>query len=180
MSRIGIKPIIVAGSVKVTLDKHEVIVIGPRGELHVALPHGVNVVSKNDQLIVSRVSENKLYKSLHGTIRNILQNAVTGLTGGFEKKCELIGIGYRVALENNELILQVGFTHSVHLPIPDGLTAKVEKNVITIGGNDKQAVGQFAAIVRAVRPPDRYKGKGIRYQDETIKLKQGKATKAGA
>lgn len=180
MSRIGIKPITIVEPTQVVLDKHEAIVTGPRGEMRVALPYGVQVASKNGQLVVSRVSENKLYKSLHGTVRNILQNAVTGVTAGFEKKCEVIGIGYRVAVEGNDLVLQVGFTHSVRLTVPTGLTIKVEKNLITVGGNDKQAVGQFAAIIRAVRPPDRYKGKGIRYQGELVKLKQGKATKAGA
>jgi large subunit ribosomal protein L6 len=180
MSRIGIKPIAISSQVTVEMTGEQTTVTGPRGKLAVALPHGITLDHKNDQLVVGRISDVKLYKALHGTVRNLLQNAVTGVTTGFEKKCEVVGIGYRVAVEGSDLVLQVGYTHPVRLAIPEGLTAKVEKNLITIAGNDKQVVGQFAAIVRAVRPPDRYKGKGIRYQGELVKLKQGKATKAGS
>jgi len=180
MSRIGIKPIALTDQLNLVLNDGRAVITGPRGELSVTVPHGISVTQKDSQIVVSRQSENKLYKSLHGTVRSLLQNAVTGVSTGFEKKCDIIGIGYRAAIEADDLVLQVGYTHPVRLAIPKSLNVKLEKNTVVIGGNDRQEVGQFAAIVRAVRPPDRYKGKGIRYQGEIIKLKPGKATKAGA
>ncbi|HUD20468.1 MAG TPA: 50S ribosomal protein L6 [Candidatus Saccharimonadales bacterium] len=175
MSRIGIKPVKIAENLNVELSPTLFKVTGPLGELKVNIPHGVTVAKKDDQIIVSRISDVKLYKALHGTIRSLIANAVAGVDKGFEKKLEMVGIGYRAALEDNELVLQVGYTHPVRLHVPEGLTAKVEKNVITVSGRDKHMVGQFAAIVRSSKKPDRYKGKGIRYQGEIIRLKPGKA-----
>lgn len=180
MSRIGIKPITVPEAVTATIDGATLTVKGPKGELTVAIPHGVTMTQKDNVITVGRVSEVKLYKSLHGTVRALTQNAVSGVMAGFEKKLELIGIGYRAALEGSTLVMQLGFTHPVKVEIPDGLEVKIEKNVITVTGRDKHQIGQFAANLRAVRKPDPYKGKGIRYQGEIIRLKQGKAAKAGA
>lgn len=180
MSRIGIKPIVLPDGVQAVLSHTEAVITGPQGELRVALPHGIKVNQKENRLTVSRVSDVKLYKSLHGTIRSLLSNAAEGVAKGFEKRLELVGIGYRAAVEDQELVLQVGYTHSVRLAIPEGLTAKVEKNVIIVAGRDKHQVGQFAANIRAVRKPEPYKGKGIRYQGEKIRMKQGKAMKTGA
>jgi len=153
--------------------------IGPKGEQEVILPNGVSINLVGDSVTVSRDSEQKEHKALHGTFRSLIQNAVNGVTEGFTKKLELVGIGYRAAIDDGSLVLQVGFTHSVKMEIPDGLEVKVEKNVISITGNDKQRVGQFAAIVRDVRRPEPYKGKGIRYQGELVRMKQGKAAKTG-
>jgi large subunit ribosomal protein L6 len=180
MSRIGIKPILVENGTTVEVTPIEIIVSGQGGQIHVALPHGINVSQKDNKIFVERAAETKQYKSLHGTIRSLLNNAVTGVSKGFEKKLELIGIGYRAAMEGGELVLQVGFTHPVKVAIPTTLQVKVEKNIITIAGKDKQEVGQFAAVVRSMRKPEPYKGKGIRYQGEIVRMKQGKATKAGA
>lgn len=180
MSRIGIKPVIIPEGVNVTLTNSEAKVTGPQGELVVNLPHGVTVNQKENVLSVSRVSNLKHYRALHGTIRALLQNAVTGVKDGFTKKLELIGIGYRAAVEGSELVLQLGFTHPVRVTVPEGLSIKIEKNVISINGRDKHRLGQFAAEVRSIRPPEPYKGKGVRYQGEQVRMKQGKAMKAAA
>ncbi len=178
MSRIGIKPVEVLDNVNVEITPTQFKATGPMGELTVEIPHGITVTQKEKSIIVDRIGEIKLYKSLHGTVRSLINNAVNGVAKGFEKKLEMIGIGYRAAVENNQLVLQVGYTHPVALDVPEGLSAKVEKNVITISGRDKHRVGQFSAEIRAIRKPEPYKGKGIRYQGEKVRMKQGKATKA--
>lgn len=178
MSRIGIKPVEILEGVSVTLGPVEATITGPQGELVVALPHGVTVTEHNGKLTVSRISNLKHYRALHGTVRALLQNAIVGAKEGFTKKLELIGIGYRAALEGEELVLQLGFTHPVRMHIPTGLSVKVEKNVISITGRDKHKIGQFASEIRAKRPPEPYKGKGVRYQGEQVRMKQGKAMKA--
>ncbi len=178
MSRVGIRPIKLPEGVQVEIKPTVVHVRGQNGELTVAITHGIKVAQKNDQLIVERTNDAKPYRAMHGTTRALLQNAVTGVTGQFEKKLELVGIGYRASVEGNELTLLVGYTHPVKLVIPEGLAAKVEKNVITITGSNKQVLGQFCANVRQVRKPEPYKGKGIRYQGEQVRMKQGKAVKA--
>lgn len=180
MSRIGIQPIELAESVKLTRVDRVLKLSGPRGMLALTLPLGIEVSQKDNILQVTRLSEQREDRALHGTIRSLLNNAVTGVTEGFTKKLELIGIGYRAAIEENNLVLQVGFTHSVRIPIPEGLEAVIEKNTITISGIDRQRVGQFSAEIRDVRPPEPYKGKGIRYVGEKVRMKQGKAVKAGA
>lgn len=178
MSRIGIRPIMLPDGVQVETKPTEVVVRGQNGEQTVKLVHGIKVAQKNNQLTVNRVGDAKQYRAMHGTVRALLQNAVTGVSSQFEKKLELVGIGYRANVEGNQLNLQVGFTHPVKMEIPEGLSAKVEKNVIAISGTNKQVLGQFCANVRAVRKPEPYKGKGIRYQGEQVRMKQGKAVKA--
>ena len=180
MSRIGIKPITLSENITVKVEPTEIKVVGPLGELTVALPHGITITQKDRVLGVERHNETKIQKSLHGTVRSLLNAAVLGVAEGFDKKLEIIGIGYKAVLEGNDLVLSVGFTHTVRLTIPEGLKTKVEKNVITISGIDKQKVGQFAAVVRSTKKPDAYKGKGIRYQGEVVRIKQGKAVKSGA
>ncbi len=180
MSRIGIRPVEITEGVQVELSPTKFIAKGNLGQLEVGLPYGVKINQKDKTLLVTRVSESKLHRSLHGTVRNLINNAILGVSKGFEKKLELVGIGYRGAIEENELVLQVGYTHSVRLTIPEGLEVKIEKNVIIVTGADKQRLGQFCAEIRAVRKPEPYKGKGIRYQGEKIRMKQGKATKTGA
>ncbi|MDP3993288.1 MAG: 50S ribosomal protein L6 [bacterium] len=180
MSRIGVQPIILPDSVTLAREGRVLTLNGAKGQLSLSLPEGVDVNQKENTLQVSRQSELRSHRALHGTIRNLLANVVTGVTEGFVKKLELIGIGYRASIEDGQLILLVGFTHPVKMTIPDDLEAKVEKNVITISGIDRQRVGQFAAIIRDVRPPEPYKGKGIRYAGEKVRMKQGKAVKAGS
>lgn len=180
MSRIGIKPVVVNDGVTVTVEPTSITAKGPLGELSIALPHGISVTQKDNKMTVARLSDAKQYRALHGTVRNLLHNIITGVSNGFTKKLELVGIGYRAAIEGNDLVLQVGYTHPVRMTIPEGLQAKVEKNVITVTGADKQRLGQFCAEVRQVRKPEPYKGKGIRYQGEHVRMKQGKAMKAAA
>lgn len=177
MSRIGIRPVEIVNNVTVEITPTKLDIKGPLGSLSVEIPHGITVKQKESHLIVERIGDSKLYRSLHGTIRNLLRNAIVGVSSGFEKKLDMVGIGYRGALEGNDLVLQVGYTHPVRLTIPSDLKVKMEKNTIIVSGFDKHAVGQFSANVRAVRVPDPYKGKGIRYQGEKIRMKQGKATK---
>lgn len=179
MSRIGIRPVELVDGVRVEIKPTEAVISGVNGQQIIAIPHGIKVKQVEKELIVERVSESKQYKALHGTVRALLQNAVTGSMTKFEKKLELVGIGYRAALEGNNIILQVGFTHPVKMEIPGGLEVKVQKNIITVTGSSKQALGQFCANVRAVRKPEPYKGKGIRYEGEKVRMKQGKAIKAG-
>ncbi len=178
MSRIGLKPIKIVDGATATINPTEVTLAGPLGTLAVALPHGITVKEKDGQLLVVRGSDAKQYRALHGTLRALIQNAITGATTGFTKKLELVGIGYRGAIEGTILTLQLGFTHPVSVTIPEGLNVKIEKNVISISGADKHRLGQFAAEIRALRPPEPYKGKGIRYQGELVRMKQGKAVKA--
>lgn len=180
MSRIGIRPIEVKDGITLEISPTKVTARGTLGTLEVAVPYGVQVSQKENRILVTRINDSKQNRALHGTVRSLIQNIVTGVSAGFEKKLELVGIGYRAALEGSTLVLQVGFTHPVNMEIPEGLQVKVEKNVITVTGADKQRLGQFCAEVRAIRPPEPYKGKGIRYQGEQVRMKQGKAMKAGA
>lgn len=179
MSRIGIRPVEIADGVQVEIKPNEAVVRGINGEQIITIPHGIKVTKAEKEITVERVGESKQHKALHGTVRALLQNAVTGVMIKFEKKLELVGIGYRAALEGNSIILQVGFTHPVKMEIPEGLEVNVQKNIITVTGANKQVLGQFCANVRAVRKPEPYKGKGIRYQGEKVRMKQGKAIKAG-
>lgn len=178
MSRIGFQSIILPDSVTLTKDERELTISGPKGQIDLSLPTGVEISQKDGVLQVTRLSDQRDHRALHGTVRSLLANAVTGVTAGFVKKLELIGIGYRVAIEDQTLVLQVGFTHPVKIDVPEGLEASVDKNIITISGIDRQKVGQFAAEIRQVRKPEPYKGKGIRYQGEKVRMKQGKAVKA--
>ncbi len=180
MSRIGIKPISIPEGVTVELTPTRATARGPLGELSLELPHTLSVKLTDGRLIVSRLNNIMLTRSLHGTIRSLIKNIISGVTDGFTKQLEMIGIGYRAAIEDKTLILQVGFTHPVRIDIPDSLAVKIDKNVISVTGIDKQEVGQFCAELRHVRPPEPYKGKGIRYYGEKVRMKQGKATKTGA
>ncbi|MCR4277483.1 MAG: 50S ribosomal protein L6 [Candidatus Berkelbacteria bacterium] len=180
MSRIGLQPITLPDGVSLVREGRVLTLSGSKGQLFLLLPEGVEVAQKDKSLLVSRVSDERQHRALHGTIRSLLANIVTGITDGFVKKLELVGIGYRAAIEEGELVLLVGFTHPVKMSIPEGLEVKIEKNVITISGIDRQRVGQFAAVIRDVRPPEPYKGKGIRYEGEKVRMKQGKAVKAGS
>lgn len=179
MSRVGKKPITIPQGVEINNDKGNITVKGPKGELNIKIHHRVNVSQNDNQLSVERRGDDKFSRSLHGLTRNLIANMIEGVTEGFTKQLELKGIGYRAQVEGNSLTLLVGFSHPVKIEAPQGIEFKVDKNtVVSVMGIDKQAVGQIAAQIRAVRPPEPYKGKGIRYAGELVRRKAGKATKA--
>ena len=179
MSRVGRMPIPVPQGVVVAIDKDEVIITGPRGELHRRFNPDMSITLQDSSLIVSRPSDGKVHRSLHGLTRSLLANMVEGVTNGFEKTLEIVGVGYRAEKEDDKLVIRVGYSHPVEvLPLP-GVTLAVEgANRIKVTGINKEVVGEMAAQIRAIRPPDAYKGKGIRYARELVRLKAGKAGKA--
>lgn len=175
MSRIGKQPIPVPNGVIVEIADSTVRVKGPRGELSRALPPRITVTRQDAALVVERPSESNQHKALHGLTRTLVANMVTGVTDGFTRRLEVNGVGYRAAVSGGSLVLQVGFSHPVIYPAPDGVTFGVQGNAILVSGADKELVGEVAAQVRRVRPPEPYKGKGIKYAEETIRRKAGKA-----
>lgn len=180
MSRIGSAPIQLSDNAAVTISGQDVTVTGPQGELHHTLHPLIKVKQIENQLAVSRQDDTKFSRALHGLHRSLLANMVTGVTQGFEKRLELIGTGYRVAKAGDKLTLQLGFSHPIEIVPKLGITFEVEgQNKIIIKGSDKQRVGQAAADIRALRKPEPYKGKGIRYEGETVRRKAGKAAKVG-
>jgi large subunit ribosomal protein L6 len=181
MSRIGNKEINIPQSVTLAFEGSICKVSGPKGKLEVPLHELVRVEASNQVAKVSRVNESKLAKSVHGLTRTLIANAIEGVENGYQKQLEIIGVGYRAAVDNNVLTLKVGFSHDVIVQPKDGIEFEVKKNTITISGIDKQKVGQVAAEIRKIRKPEPYKGKGIKYTDEKIIRKVGKAVKgAGA
>src|SRR3989344_442622 len=179
MSRIGKKPVIVPSGVEVKINAGDISVIGPKGTLPLTLhPHVTAKLEENNVLVQVKNPDLKEDKALWGLYRAIIANMIRGVTEGFEKKLEVNGVGYRAAVSGNKLVLNLGFSHPVEMEIPQGLTATVEKNVITVSGIDRQAVGQLAAVIRSQKPPEPYKGKDIRYIDEVVRRKAGKAAKA--
>lgn len=179
MSRIGKKPIPIASQVTVVIEDGRVMVKGPKGDRSLELHPEVEVVQKDGVLTVSvKHPETNEGKALWGLYRALLANVLAGLMKPFEKKLELVGVGYKAAISGKKLALEVGASHSIEIEIPEGITCGVEKNVITISGVDKQLVGEIAARIRAVRKPEPYKGKGIKYVGEVIRRKAGKAVKA--
>ncbi len=182
MSRVGKKIRIIPAGVSAELRGRTVFVKGPKGELHLDIPYEATVAIDSGQIVVSVKNENdKKQRSLWGTISSIINNMIVGVTVGFKKELEINGVGYKVAMKGTNLNLEVGLSHSVEVkPLP-GVKFSVDKNIITIEGFDKQAVGEMAATIRAIRKPEPYKGKGIKYTTETIRRKAGKtATKSAA
>jgi large subunit ribosomal protein L6 len=179
MSRIGKMPIPVPAGVKVSIETDLVTVAGPRGELHRRFNPDMAITLDNGKLVVSRPSDGKGHRSLHGLTRSLLANMVEGVTKGFAKSLEMVGVGYRAEKVGDKLVLRIGFSQSVEVsPLP-GVSLDVEGgNRIKVSGIDKEVVGEMAAEIRAIRPPDAYKGKGIRYLGEPVRLKAGKAGKA--
>jgi len=181
MSRIGLKPIVVPSGVEVTQNGQNVTVKGPKGSLSIILPEVVTMVREGEELKLSVAHpEIKKQKALWGTNRALLQNLIDGVSVGFTKSLEVNGIGYRANVVGKKIVLEVGYSHEVEFLLPDGVAAVVEKNIVTLSGIDKQLVGEMAARMRRIRPPEPYKGTGIKYTDETIRRKAGKAGKAGA
>lgn len=176
MSRKGKLPISIPSGVEVKVDNGVVRVKGPKGNLSQELIDGIDVKVENNEVIVTVAKDNEEKRPFQGLLRTLIDNMVIGTTKGFTKKLTMIGVGYRAAVQGNLLDLQVGLSHPSKLTIPEGISVNVEKNTnITIEGADKQQVGQFAALVRATRPPEPYQGKGIRYESEFVRKKAGKA-----
>jgi large subunit ribosomal protein L6 len=180
MSRVGLLPIAIPRGIEVKIDGSEVMVKGSKGELRRRFHPDISITSKDGCLIVTRPSDSKVHRSLHGLTRSLLANMVTGVSEGFEKVLEINGVGYRAQKTGDKLLLQVGYANTVEFPPPTGINITVEgTNRIRITGVDKEVVGETAAKIRAIRPPDRYKGKGIKYIDEELRLKPGKSGKVG-
>ena len=176
LSRIGRKTIPVPAGVSVDVGYGEVTVSGPRGTITQTYHPDVRVIVEEGQVVVERLSERKFHHALHGLTRSLIANAVTGVTDGYTRTLELMGVGYRVQPAGNGVVLNVGYSHPVEIHPPDGVTMEVEgNNRVHVRGIDKQKVGQLAAQVRRVRPPNAYKEKGIRYQGEVLRFKPGKS-----
>ncbi len=175
MSRIGRQPIPIPQGVAVRVDDRVVTVKGPKGEVRETLPPGIAAKLADGVLRLERRDDTKRQRALHGLARALLANAVRGVTQGFEKVLEIQGVGYRAELKGKQLVFQLGYTHPVEFPIPEGIAIQVERNTrILVRGVDRQQVGQVAANIRALRPPDVYKQKGIRYENEVVRKKAGK------
>jgi len=178
MSRIGNKIITLPKEVTATIDGKHIVVSGPKGSLEFTIHRDMEVQLDGSELVVVRPTDSKQHKALHGTTRALINNMAIGVSEGYTKKLQMIGVGYRALLQGDKLIISAGFSHPVELDIPAGLTVEVPKNtVINVSGIDKQLVGEFAANVRGVRPPEPYLGKGIRYATENVRRKEGKTAK---
>jgi len=178
MSRIGRKPIPIPAGVEVSVNGTEVTVKGPKGQLARRVHPDMKVIVQDNQVIVERPSDEKLHRALHGTTRSVIANMVEGVTNGYTKSLELVGVGYRAAKQGNKVTLSVGFSHPVDLPQVEGIEVEVPaQNKIVVRGIDKELVGIYAAKVRSIRPPEPYKGKGIRYEGENVRRKVGKTGK---
>jgi large subunit ribosomal protein L6 len=175
MSRIGKLPIEIAPGVKVSIGADRVEVQGPKGTLSHALPRGITAQMEEQQMMIQRKNDSKRQRALHGLARALLANAVHGVTTGFSRNLEIHGVGYRAQLAGKSLNFNLGYSHPIEFPVPEGITVTVDKNTrLSISGCDRQQVGQVAADIRALRPPDVYKLKGIRYENESLRKKAGK------
>lgn len=179
MSRIGKQPITIPAGVTVSINDRRVEVKGPKGNLSLELHPRVTLTNAENQLTVS-VTDPDLQtdRALWGLTRMLVANMITGVTTGYEKKLEINGVGFKAQVSGKNLVLNLGFSHPIEFPIPEGITMTVEKNVVTISGIDKQLVGETAAVIRRLKKPEPYKGKGIKYIDEVIRRKAGKVVKA--
>ena len=177
MSRIGKLPIAVPSGVTITVDDAEITVTGSKGTLKQFTMPGITVAQEGDQLLVTRVDDQAVHRAKHGLMRTLIANMIVGVSQGFSKKLEIVGVGYRVALAGNQLKMNLGFSHEVVYTLPQGVNAEVQQLTITISGINKQQVGQVAAEIRALKKPEPYKGKGIKYEGERIIRKSGKSGK---
>lgn len=178
MSRIGKKPVKIVDGVKVDIKGNEISVNGPKGSLTTSFDPSMSVSVEDGFVVVKRPSDNEKHRSLHGLTRSLIHNMIVGVTEGFKKELEVNGVGYRVQKQGKNLVMNLGFSHQVIVPEIDGITIEVkDQNSIAVLGIDKQKVGQFAAQIRSKRPPEPYKGKGVKYVGEVIKRKVGKAGK---
>ncbi len=180
MSRVGESPIPLPQGVEVEIKGHELKVKGPKGELQRSFNPDLKFEIKDGQLLVSRPSDAKLYRALHGLTRSLAANMVEGVSKGFDRYLDIVGVGYRAQASGNKVILQVGYSHPVEVNPPPGIAITAEApNRLKVSGIDKELVSETAAKVRAIRPPDAYKGKGLRYAGEKVRIKAGKAGRAG-
>ena len=176
MSRIGKKPIEVPDGVKIRWDGSLIIVEGPKGTLSREIPEGIEVVSEGNEVLVNARADNREGSSLHGLIRTLISNMITGVSKGFEKSLEIVGVGYRGTVEGNILKLLIGYSNPAEYEIPKGITIKVDKQVnMVVSGIDKELVGRTASEIRSLKKPEPYKGKGIRYAGEYVRKKVGKS-----
>ena len=176
MSRIGRQPIPVPKGVEISIDRARVKIKGPKGELSQSINERINLSYDNEKILVDRINDNKKEKALQGLTRSLVANMVEGVTKGFQKRLNIVGIGYRAELKGNVLNMNLGYSHPIEFLLPKGISATVEKQVnITIEGIDKQLVGEVAAKIRSFKTPEPYKGKGILYSDEKVRRKIGKA-----
>jgi large subunit ribosomal protein L6 len=180
MSRIGKRPITVPAKVQVTINGSNVHVKGPKGELSRDLPANIILTQEGEILTVSPRDDSRSSRQLHGLFRTLIANMVEGVSTGFQRRLEIQGVGYRAALQGSNLVLNMGYSHQVQIPPPEGVQFVVENNTnVVVTGYDKEIVGNTAARIRAVRPPEPYKGKGIRYSGEVVRRKAGKTGKSG-
>jgi large subunit ribosomal protein L6 len=177
MSRIGKQPIDLPSGVTITVDDKKITVSGTKGTLEQFTIPGVKVAQQENQIVVTRANDEAVNRARHGLMRSLVNNMVQGVSQGFEKKLEINGVGYRVAQQGADLKFNLGFSHDVIYKVPAGIQVAVEQNVVTVSGIDKQQVGQAAAEIRALKKPEPYKGKGIKYVDERIIRKSGKSGK---
>lgn len=177
MSRVGKAPVAIASGVQVTVSPaNEVVVKGAKATMKVTMRPEVAAKVENNQIVLSRKDNTQQARALHGLYRALVQNAMTGVTAGFSKSLELVGVGYRAAVSGKKLELSLGFSHPIHFPIPDGIEVKVDKQtMITVTGPSRELVGQVAAKIRGFRPPEPYLGKGVKYSDEKLRRKEGKS-----
>lgn len=176
MSRIGRKPISLPKDVEFKMEGNVVTVKGAKGSLTQEIPADITIEQEDGQLILSRPTDNKQHRAFHGLSRALVANMVEGVTNGFEKKLELVGVGYRAQMQGSKLVINIGFSHPVEVDAPEGIEFEVPAATkITVRGIDKQLVGNTAAHIRAIRKPEPYKGKGIKYENETIRRKAGKS-----
>ena len=178
MSRIGNKPVVIPAGVTIDLKDNTVTVKGPKGELSYTFNQNITLVQNEGEVVFTRPDDSKENKTIHGTTRAVFNNMVVGVTEGFQRELELIGVGYRAQLQGKNLVLNVGYSHPVEFTPEEGLEIEVPSNTkVIVKGYDKQKVGELAANIRGVRPPEPYKGKGIRYVDEYVRRKEGKTGK---
>ena len=179
MSKIGRKPVIIPQGVDVKIEDRLIKVKGPKGELEWAHPDTIKVSAAEGKVVVERLSDLKPDREKHGLTRSLVQNMVIGVSDGYKRVMEIVGVGYRAAVDKDRIVFSLGFSHPIDFALPGGIKAEVDKKqvVLTLSGIDKQKIGQVAADIMALRPPDAYKGKGIRYSGTVMKLKAGKAGK---
>ena len=175
MSRIGMKPVPVAAGVKVTINGKEVVTEGKLGKMSVTLPESISAVLDGNEVKVSRVSDEGNNKAMHGLFRSLIKNNIIGVSEGYKKELQIVGVGYKAVLAGNKLTLSLGYSHDIVYPVPEGIKIQIaEGTKISISGVDKQLVGEVAASIRKFKKPEPYKGKGVRYSDEHVVIKPGK------
>jgi large subunit ribosomal protein L6 len=180
MSRIGRSPITIPKDVKVKVGERSLEIQGPKGKLTTPVPPGISFALSGAELVCTRSNDERRQRAFHGLARALAQNAVTGVSQGFTRELDIVGVGYKAQLEGNKVVFSLGYSHAVNFPIPEGIKIAIEKQThLTVSGADRQQVGQVAAEIRRLRKPDPYKQKGIRYMGEVLKKKAGKAGATG-